>query len=869
MSENPQEQVEAKLLSYVDGELDDADRGDIERHLEANPKHRQLLADLAAGRALVRGLAREPAPADLFDGFQAQLERQVLLELPGGSPNNTSGGGDGRGGADDVNDPATLRIQRWVRVRRAAAAAVVIGGIGIVLYSATPQRPGGVAMRSGPVAAPEAGALPAVPAPLPSTPFPGAAEPTAPQGPSPLSSPLVDRPAPPADGAEDAAPAQPTPGGLAAPSGGAAAMGDARGRRVARAEKAGPSDPAAVQVGPPAQPGPVSLVAKAMEDQERRERMLRSADRARSAPAVLAALGRAPATPLVAGARPGAGRATAAGLAASDASKDAVPAGRAPVALPPVALPTAADPRDVAAGDAAATPSREPLVLVVASADPSAIQQQLALMLGDQAQSVSRVRGLDVARDGLRPDGQSPPAAPRPEAAPGAGAAAIGAQGDRFRAAGHADDAPGGPAPRRGPAEAPAAAAATPAAAPAPVAAAAPAAPAAAAAAKPAGQPTAAATPLPTPVAPAPDGAIAAAPAARQAEASRGGGAMAGRPDEVLVVRRVSRARAASLVAALNRPDLAQYAVAYGAPDAAPPPRPARAFPSAGPVAGGLPAAPATNQPSTGPANPTATPAAPAPRPARPSTTVPSLTSAAAVPATPAMPAAAPPASAPLAPAPPALVPPALVPPAAAATRPAAGDAIGRGDVLQLVYRNLRRARPLATPVQVSDRGTIVAVGLGEVEVAGLTPAQATDRLTDAMRRRVPGSEGAELRRPTPEELAAAAPPRPAVAAAAPRAKATAAVPDRRPAGGGGSGQGAPAGTSLAGTTVAPSPRPSAEDVTAAQEAAPLSDDAVDVVIVVQQTPDAAAPVAPPGPDAAPGTHAMRPATNPAAPLPR
>src|SRR5947207_608283 len=74
------EQIEAKLCAYVDGELDAAGRAEIEAHLQANPQHRQLLAELVSQRELLKDLPRAKAPDDLYDAFQSQLERSVLLD---------------------------------------------------------------------------------------------------------------------------------------------------------------------------------------------------------------------------------------------------------------------------------------------------------------------------------------------------------------------------------------------------------------------------------------------------------------------------------------------------------------------------------------------------------------------------------------------------------------------------------------------------------------------------------------------------------------------------------------------------------------------------------------------------------------------
>src|SRR3954453_13050210 len=133
--ENSQEQTEAKLLAYIEGELDDAGRLEIEQHIEANPKHRKLLDDLTIGRRMMRQLVREPAPPDLFEAVQAQLERDILLQ---DSPNTLLAGDE----AGSINpETGNYRLQkrsRWARMRVAIAAAIVAGGIGVVVYNALP-----------------------------------------------------------------------------------------------------------------------------------------------------------------------------------------------------------------------------------------------------------------------------------------------------------------------------------------------------------------------------------------------------------------------------------------------------------------------------------------------------------------------------------------------------------------------------------------------------------------------------------------------------------------------------------------------------------------------------------------------------------
>ena len=72
---------EEMLSAYIDGELDAEGRTEIEKHLDANPQHRRLLESLKATRDLIKWLPREPAPPELAETLNGQLERSVLLDF--------------------------------------------------------------------------------------------------------------------------------------------------------------------------------------------------------------------------------------------------------------------------------------------------------------------------------------------------------------------------------------------------------------------------------------------------------------------------------------------------------------------------------------------------------------------------------------------------------------------------------------------------------------------------------------------------------------------------------------------------------------------------------------------------------------------
>ncbi len=116
------EQIEAKLCAYVDGELDEAGRAEIEQHLLANPQHRQLLAELREQRLLVQALPRAKAPDEIYDAMQSQLERSVLL-----APD------------DEQAHTTTMRINRWPQMFAAAAVLLLTVGLAAVIYFVLPR----------------------------------------------------------------------------------------------------------------------------------------------------------------------------------------------------------------------------------------------------------------------------------------------------------------------------------------------------------------------------------------------------------------------------------------------------------------------------------------------------------------------------------------------------------------------------------------------------------------------------------------------------------------------------------------------------------------------------------------------------------
>jgi hypothetical protein len=77
------ENIEAMLCAFIEGDLDEAGRAQIEKHLESNPQHRKLLNELMELREMVKALPRVKAPMDVGDSLRQKVERSMLLEDAG------------------------------------------------------------------------------------------------------------------------------------------------------------------------------------------------------------------------------------------------------------------------------------------------------------------------------------------------------------------------------------------------------------------------------------------------------------------------------------------------------------------------------------------------------------------------------------------------------------------------------------------------------------------------------------------------------------------------------------------------------------------------------------------------------------------
>jgi hypothetical protein len=113
------EQIESRLAAYIDGELSESERAEIDRYLASNPAHQKLIQELKAHKQYLACLPRESAPAEVLDHLQSHLERQALLE-------------------NVENDANMLRINRWPQWGAIAATLVLAVGLGVLVFSVLP-----------------------------------------------------------------------------------------------------------------------------------------------------------------------------------------------------------------------------------------------------------------------------------------------------------------------------------------------------------------------------------------------------------------------------------------------------------------------------------------------------------------------------------------------------------------------------------------------------------------------------------------------------------------------------------------------------------------------------------------------------------
>jgi len=144
MKANPN--IDELLCSYVDGELTLRQQTEIQRLAARDPEVGRRLRRLQNSRALISGLPRAEAPAELLDRIKLAVERKTLLE---DQPTSSV-------------SPAGVVYLLARRLLAAAAMIALLGVLGFVVYQILAPVPGGdtpgpVAVVQRPTAVPDSG----------------------------------------------------------------------------------------------------------------------------------------------------------------------------------------------------------------------------------------------------------------------------------------------------------------------------------------------------------------------------------------------------------------------------------------------------------------------------------------------------------------------------------------------------------------------------------------------------------------------------------------------------------------------------------------------------------------------------------------
>src|ERR1700683_3416928 len=139
------ENIEAMLCAYIEGDLDEAGRAQIEKHLQEHPQHRKLIESLTATRDLMRDLPRAKAPPDVGEWLHGQVERSILLDDSASIP---------------IARAKASRLPQW---RGVAAVLLLFAALGaIVMRMVAPTFKAPVSPTASTVQPPAAVAPPAV-----------------------------------------------------------------------------------------------------------------------------------------------------------------------------------------------------------------------------------------------------------------------------------------------------------------------------------------------------------------------------------------------------------------------------------------------------------------------------------------------------------------------------------------------------------------------------------------------------------------------------------------------------------------------------------------------------------------------------------
>ena len=130
------EQFELKLIEYLDGELSDAEKREVEEYLQAHPEAIDLKGDFSLLCAAGRSIRESNFPADLL----LEANRKLAARLAGPRRENVVSTPVASHNGSPETPPSRTLLSNWRRRFRPPVLATALAALAILLVGAVTQR---------------------------------------------------------------------------------------------------------------------------------------------------------------------------------------------------------------------------------------------------------------------------------------------------------------------------------------------------------------------------------------------------------------------------------------------------------------------------------------------------------------------------------------------------------------------------------------------------------------------------------------------------------------------------------------------------------------------------------------------------------
>ena len=130
------EQFEHKLIEYLDGELSDAEKREVEEYLQAHPEAIDLKGDLSLLCAAGRSIRESTFPADLL----LEANRKLAARLADPRPENVAPIPVASHNGSPETNPSRTWLPNWRRRLRPPVLTAALAALAILLVGAVTQR---------------------------------------------------------------------------------------------------------------------------------------------------------------------------------------------------------------------------------------------------------------------------------------------------------------------------------------------------------------------------------------------------------------------------------------------------------------------------------------------------------------------------------------------------------------------------------------------------------------------------------------------------------------------------------------------------------------------------------------------------------